>query len=40
MHEPGVMSVDMSVEQWIAFVGFVVFTIGFFIWVAKLVRNK
>ena len=40
MHEPGVMLVDMSVEQWIAFVGFVVFTIGFFIWVAKLVRNK
>jgi len=40
MHEPGVMLVELSVEQWIAFVGFVVFTIGFFIWVAKLVRNK
>jgi hypothetical protein len=40
MHEPGVMLVDLSIEQWIAFIGFAVFTIGFFIWVADLARRK
>jgi hypothetical protein len=40
MHEPGVMLVDLSIEQWVAFIGFVIATIGFFIWVADLVRKK
>ena len=29
-----------SVPQAIAFIGFAVFTIGFFVWVALLVRSK
>jgi hypothetical protein len=29
-----------SPEQVLAFIGFVVFTIGFFIWVAFLVKSK
>jgi hypothetical protein len=31
---------DVSPEQFIAFVGFVIFTIGFFVWVAYLARAK
>jgi hypothetical protein len=31
---------DASPEQVIAFVGFAIFTIGFFAWVAYLVRLK
>jgi hypothetical protein len=40
MHEPGVMLLDLSLEQWIAFIGFAIATIGFFIWVADLARRK
>jgi hypothetical protein len=29
-----------SLEQVLAFVGFVVFTVGFFVWVAYLVKSK
>jgi hypothetical protein len=31
---------DASPEQVVAFVGFTIFTIGFFVWVAYLVRMK
>ena len=31
---------DVSPEQAIAFIGFTIFTIGFFVWVAYLVRAK
>jgi hypothetical protein len=31
---------DTSPEQLVAFVGFAIFTIGFFVWVAYLVRMK
>jgi hypothetical protein len=31
---------NASPEQVIAFIGFAVFTIGFFVWVAYLVRMK
>jgi flagellar biogenesis protein FliO len=31
---------DASPEQVVAFVGSVIFTIGFFVWVAYLVRMK
>jgi hypothetical protein len=31
---------DASPEQVVAFVGFAIFTIGFFVWVAYLVRMK
>ncbi len=31
---------NASPEQAIAFVGFLLFTIGFFVWVAYLVRKK
>jgi hypothetical protein len=31
---------NSSPEQAIAFLGFAVFTIGFFVWVAYLVRTK
>jgi hypothetical protein len=31
---------NIDVPQLIAFVGFVIFTIGFFVWVARLVREK
>jgi hypothetical protein len=31
---------EMSAEQAIAFIGFAIFTIGFFVWVAYLVRMK
>ena len=31
---------NISAEQGIAFFGFAIFTIGFFIWVARLARKK
>jgi hypothetical protein len=31
---------DASPEQIVAFIGFALFTIGFFVWVAYLVRMK
>ena len=31
---------DASPEQAVAFIGFALFTIGFFVWVAYLVRMK
>jgi hypothetical protein len=31
---------NIDVPQGIAFVGFVIFTVGFFVWVARLVREK
>lgn len=31
---------DVSVQQWIAFIGFTIATIGFFVWVAILARKK
>jgi len=31
---------NASPEQIVAFIGFVIFTIGFFVWVALLVRRK
>jgi hypothetical protein len=31
---------DASPEQIVAFIGFAIFTIGFFVWVAYLVRMK
>jgi hypothetical protein len=31
---------DASPEQVVAFIGFAIFTIGFFVWVAYLVRMK
>jgi hypothetical protein len=40
MHEASLMLAELSVPQWIAIVGFVIATIGFFIWVADLVRRK
>lgn len=40
MDERALMLLDVSVPQWIAFVGFVIATIGFFVWVAALVRRK
>jgi hypothetical protein len=40
MHEPSALMIELSVYQWIAFIGFVIATIGFFVWVADLVRRK
>jgi len=37
--EPAVTMVELSPSQWIAFIGFAIFTIGFFIWVARLARK-
>jgi hypothetical protein len=31
---------DVSPEQMVAFIGFALFTIGFFVWVAYLARMK
>jgi hypothetical protein len=31
---------DASLEQVIAFVGFAIFTVGFFVWVARLALKK
>ena len=31
---------NISLPQGVAFVGFVIFTVGFFVWVAWLVREK
>jgi len=40
MDERPFMLLDVSVQQWIAFIGFGIATIGFFIWVALLARKK
>ncbi|MGH6948825.1 MAG: hypothetical protein ACREDZ_15960 [Kiloniellales bacterium] len=40
MNEPSMMLIDLSLEQWIAFVGFAIATIGFAVWIAALVRSK
>lgn len=40
MDERTFMLLDVSIPQWIAFIGFVIATIGFFIWVAALARKK
>ena len=40
MDERTFMLLDVSVPQWIAFVGFAIATIGFFLWVAALMRKK
>jgi hypothetical protein len=37
---PAFSLTDTSPEQIIAFVGFAIFTIAFFVWVAYLVRMK
>ena len=34
------MLLDVSIPQWIAFIGFAIATVGFFIWVAVLARKK
>jgi hypothetical protein len=39
MMEPAVNMVELSPSQWIAIVSFTIFTIGFFIWVARLARK-
>jgi hypothetical protein len=31
---------DASPQQALAFIGFAIFTVGFFVWVALLVRRK
>ena len=36
MDERPFMLLDVSLPQWIAFIGFVIATIGFFVWVAVL----
>lgn len=38
--ESTVTMVELSPSQWIAIIGFTAFTIGFFIWVARLVLKK
>jgi hypothetical protein len=40
MHEPSALMIELSIPQWIAIIGFTIATIGFFIWVADLVRRK
>ena len=36
MDEPSFMLLELSLPQWIAFIGFAIATIGFFVWVAVL----
>lgn len=36
MDERPLMLLELSIPQWIAFIGFVIATIGFFVWVAVL----
>lgn len=40
MHEPSALLIELSIPQWIAIIGFTIATIGFFVWVADLVRKK
>jgi len=40
MDERTFMLLDVSVPQWIAFIGFAIATVGFFVWVAVLARKK
>jgi len=36
MDERPFMLLELSIPQWIAFIGFAVATVGFFVWVAVL----
>jgi len=36
MDERSFMLLELSIPQWIAFIGFVIATVGFFVWVAVL----
>ena len=40
MDERSFMLLDVSIPQWIAFIGFAIATIGFFVWVAMLAWKK
>jgi hypothetical protein len=40
MDERNVMLLELSIPQWIAFIGFVIATIGFYIWIIMLARKR
>lgn len=40
MNEPSMMLINLSLEQWIAFVGFAITTVAFAVWVTTLLRRK
>jgi hypothetical protein len=40
MDERNLMLLELSIPQWIAFIGFAIATVGFFIWVVTLARKR
>jgi hypothetical protein len=40
MDERNVMLLELSIPQWVVFIGFAIATIAFFIWVITLARKR